>query len=73
MPAQDPQAARRHIDWVSEDNEPRRSYFFEYDGEDVWGLTLEFLFHFIEASKFGRIPFQWQLPNQPTWFDRSLL
>ena len=58
---------------MSNDGEQRRSIIVDYEAEMVWGLTLEFLLHLIDVCGLGEIPFQWQVPDQPTWFQRSLL
>jgi len=53
--------------------ELRRSHMFLFEGRRIWGLTCEFLIHFLVEAKVGKLPFMWNYENQVTWFDRSLM
>ena len=59
-------------EFIDDTGELRRAHSFLYKQLRIFGLTSEFLIHFLKESKIKEIPFVWNFPNQISWFDRSL-
>lgn len=59
-------------EFVSDEGEARRGHAFYIGDHRLYGLTSEFLIHFLNESKLKPLPFEWNIPGQSTWFERSV-
>ena len=68
----DPSRTHHEAYEFTDSEEVRRGHAFYAGDHRIYGLTCEFLIHFLDESKVRPLPFEWHIPGKSTWFQRSM-